>query len=88
MHEIARGIGKHVPGIICLDLYASDEDVYFAEFTFTTAACTRNVCFQPLVADGLLYAILHGQIDPNAATAKYVEKTIGGKSWAFVSLDK
>jgi hypothetical protein len=59
--------------------------VYFSEFTFTTSACQTQ--FQPLAADGLLYAVLHGEILASALDAEYVERTIGGTSWVSVSLD-
>jgi hypothetical protein len=74
-----------------LQVYADDTDMYFSEFTFTSAACKHD--FTPRVADGLLYAALHGDeiwaelVHDDDAVAEYVERTINGVSWVSVALD-
>jgi hypothetical protein len=85
MWKIAKELGRHIPGVVRLDLYADEADVYFSEFTFTTDHCSLE--FQPRVADGLLYAILHGEIPMSAVDAEFVERTIGDTSWVYVPLD-
>jgi hypothetical protein len=78
MASIAKELGQHVPGIVRIDLYAigGSQDVYFSEFTFASNAC--EMYYEPLVADGLLYAILHEKIDPLLVDAGFVERTING----------
>lgn len=55
-----------------------------AEFTFTTAGCGKNMRFSPRVADGLLYAVGHGQIPPEVVTTEFVKRTINNRSWVLV----
>jgi len=38
----------------------------------------------PRVADGLLYAVLHGDVPASAATPEFIRKTIMNKSWVLV----
>mmetsp|Transcript_8693 Transcript_8693/g.21822 ORF Transcript_8693/g.21822 Transcript_8693/m.21822 type:complete len:600 (+) Transcript_8693:95-1894(+) len=85
MHQIAKEIGAHLKGyVVRLDLYASDSKVYFSELTFTSNACGGQ--FRPLVADGLLHAILKEQIPASSVTAEVVERTIRDDSWVRVTL--
>ena len=74
--------------VVRIDLYASENDVVFSEFTFTTFGCMPD--FTPRVADGLLYAISHNQI-PNptvVVTSSYVQKIVTDTSWVLVSLEE
>lgn len=88
---IAKEVGRQMAyeGVVRLDLYGGDNGeggegtVYFSEFTFTTSGCWKD--FQPLTADGLLYAIAHGQIPADvAASPEFVERTLGRESWVLV----
>jgi hypothetical protein len=85
MLAIVQKMGEHLPpGIVCIDLYANDTDVYFSEFTFTRQRC--NTFFAPIVADALLYSMSHGLVTSNLVTGDYVEQTIADRSWVHVSL--
>jgi len=88
MLQVASEIAPHMPDhVIRLDLYSSDTRVVFSELTFTTAACRRT--FLPLVADGLLYALSQGLVDPEiAANPDFIKKTISDRSWVKVQMDK
>jgi hypothetical protein len=85
MLSIVKKMGENIPGIVCIDLYANDQDVYFSEFTFTRKRC--DTFFEPIVADALLYSMSNGLIDSNLVTADYVEKTIADRSWVHVSFE-
>ena len=85
MLSIVKKMGENIPGVVCIDLYANDEDVYFSEFTFTRHQCREH--FQPIVADGLLYSMSHGLIESHLVTSEYVEKTIADRSWIHVSFE-
>jgi hypothetical protein len=72
-------------GIVSIDLYASDTDVYFSEFTFTRNLCRTDS--SPKVVDALLYFIDHKLIDTAQVTAEFVEQTLADRSWVQVALD-
>jgi hypothetical protein len=85
MRKIAEEeLGPHLPGVVRLDLYASETEIYFSEFTFTTAACAFG--FRPRVADGFLYALDHELLSPTSIiTPDFVRDTILGTSWVHLS---
>lgn len=85
--QIAKEVGKHFPGeVLRIDLYGGGEDVYFSEFTFTTAGCWRR--FTPAVTDGLLYGLMKGRISPEVATPENIERMLTDESWVLLSLDE
>jgi len=85
MHKIATELGRHLKGYnVRIDLYASEEEVFFSEFTFTTAGCVDDVNYHPRVADGLLYAVAHGEVPASIATADFVKRTVENKSWVLL----
>lgn len=82
---IVEQLGSHIEGIVSIDLYASDTEVYFSEFTFT-----RNICktdSSPKIVDALLYFADHKLIKPHQMTAQFVEQTLADRSWVQVALD-
>lgn len=85
MLSITKKMGENIPGIVCIDLYANDQDVYFSEFTFTRKRC--DTFFQPIVADALLYSMSNGLIASHLVTSDYVKKTIADRSWVHVSFE-
>jgi bifunctional DNase/RNase len=85
MLSIVKKMGEHIPGIVCIDVYANDQDVYFSEFTFTRGGC--HTFFEPIVADALLYSMSNGLIESHLVTSDYVEKTIADRSWVHVSFE-
>lgn len=86
--KVMAELGKQLfPGeVVRIDVYGGGDQVWFSEFTFSTAGCWRT--FKPRVADGLLYAIAHGKVSPETATAEYVERLMSDVSWALVSFDE
>jgi hypothetical protein len=84
MLSIVKKMGEQIPGVVCIDLYANDQDVYFSEFTFTRKRC--ETFFQPIVADALLYSMSNGLVESHLVTSDYVEKTIADRSWVHVYL--
>jgi hypothetical protein len=86
--SIVESIGARLSkGIVRIDLYAGDEDIYFSEATFTTSQC--KLAFHPAVADGLLFAAVHGVVHrDDASRSAYIEEVIGGSSWGFVELQR
>ena len=87
--RIVESMRKHLPkGVVRIDLYAGENEIYFSEFTFTTAGCDAH--FTPAVADGLLYAVSHERIShEDSKQPEYVEGIINGiGSWALVGLNK
>lgn len=85
MKQIAHDIGQNVPGVIRLDLYADDKEVYLSELTFTSASCLRD--FRPRVADALVYAVANQDISHELATPQFVQSLIHGRSWVLVNPD-
>jgi hypothetical protein len=84
--EIAQAIGKHFPGeVVRLDLYGGGSEVYFSEFTFTTAGCWRS--FTPALTDGLLYGLMMGQLSTKVVTPDYVERVLSDTSWVALMSD-
>lgn len=84
--EIAQAIGKHFPGeVVRLDLYGGGSEVYFSEFTFTTAGCWRT--FTPALTDGLLYGLMMGQLSTKVVTPDYVERVLSDTSWVALMSD-
>lgn len=89
--RIVERLGRRLPrGVVRIDLYAGDRDIFFSEFTFTTGACDSEYTFKPAVAGGLLYAVHHGLIPAEVARRpEYVENVIGGMgSWCLAEVDK
>ena len=85
--DIVNRLGKAFPNeVVRIDLYAGGNDVYFSEFTFTTAGCWRS--FTPALADGLLYALMKNKVSPNVVTPDYVERKLNDRSWVALSLDE
>jgi hypothetical protein len=84
MLSIVKIMGGDIPGVVCIDLHATNEDVYFSEFTFTRKRC--ETFFEPIVADALLYSMSNGLIASHLVTSYYVEQTIADRSWVHVSL--
>ncbi|GKY90533.1 hypothetical protein MPSEU_000027000 [Mayamaea pseudoterrestris] len=78
MLQSVAELGRHIPGVIRLDVYASDfdETVYFSEVTFTSTSC--GVEMEPVVADALLYAFLHENV--TNPTPEFVESVINDRS--------
>jgi hypothetical protein len=85
MQTIVRQLGKHIDGIVRLDLYANDEAVWFSEFTFSSASCRGH--FKPLAADALLYNVLHNRLGQEMVTPQFVEAYINQMSWVLVDMD-
>ena len=77
MLRIVTELGKHVSGVIRIDLYADDKAVYFSEFTFTSTGC--SVEMEPLVAEALLYAVLYNNITSEQATPELVERVLNDR---------
>ena len=76
MREIAEidfGPKLQEKGVVRLDLYAGETDVYFSEITFTSGRSNSN--FRPRAADGHIHAIDHGLI-PITSIADFVCDTI------------
>lgn len=85
--RIAEKIGERLPhGVVRLDLYAGDEDVYFSEVTFTSTGC--KFPFKPAVADGMLYAVMNGQVPEEVVTPEFVEKVIADTSWSSIEFNQ
>ncbi|KAL3935149.1 MAG: hypothetical protein SGBAC_009277 [Bacillariaceae sp.] len=85
MRNIAHELGRHLPKeIVRIDLYSSDDEVYFSEFTFTGNACKGR--FTPWVAGGLLSALYEGRVNPNIIEPQYVKDTIQGHSWSYAPM--
>mmetsp|Transcript_7662 Transcript_7662/g.21337 ORF Transcript_7662/g.21337 Transcript_7662/m.21337 type:complete len:266 (-) Transcript_7662:130-927(-) len=84
--QVVRDFAAHISGWCRIDLYAGNDGIYFSEFTFTPFACQSRIVFKPLVVGGLLLAVANGEIDPKSATSKFIENTIGDKSWVYVSM--
>jgi len=58
---------------------------FLSEFTFSSGACKEGTMnWYPRVADGLLYAVLHGKVPASAATPDFIEKTVTNKSWVLL----
>ncbi len=72
--------------VLYASIYAGEDNIFFSEFTYTTAACGRGIGFKPRVADGLLYALQYGAIDPAMAMPELVKSTIHDTSWVFLTL--
>ncbi|CAJ1969438.1 unnamed protein product [Cylindrotheca closterium] len=82
MRNIVHELGKRLPNQITrIDLYASDHEVYFSEFTYTGSACQGR--FVPWVSGGLLSALYEGRVNPDIITPQYVKDTIQGRSWSY-----
>ena len=84
--RIMQYLGRHFPReVVRIDVYAGGDEVWFSEFTFTTAGCWRR--FTPAVADGLLYGLMKGGISPDVVTPASIERLLTDDSWVLVSLD-
>lgn len=70
--------------VVRVDVYGGGSEVYFSEFTYTTAGCWRR--FQPMVVDGLLYGLMKGEIDAGLVTTEYIEDMLSDDSWVMLSL--
>jgi hypothetical protein len=66
-----------VPGVVRIDLYASNAHIYFSEFTFTNNGC--RIFFEPLVVDAMLYGLLHQQLTPRFVSAETVERFVNNE---------
>jgi len=85
--EVVQQLGKEFPNeVVRIDLYGGGSEVYFSEFTFTTAGCWRK--FTPMLTDGILYGLMKNKIPPETVTPESLEATLSDKSWVLVSLDK
>jgi len=85
MVSIVQQLGNKLPnGIIRIDLYASENDIYFSEFTFTSNGC--RFYYDPLVADAFLYGALYGYFTPRQLTPGFVEQAINQRFWYVVPL--
>jgi hypothetical protein len=69
-------------GIIRIDLYASDRDIYFSEFTYTSNGC--RYYYDPLVADAFLYGALYQIFKPNQLTPTFIEAAINQRFWYII----
>lgn len=69
-------------GIIRIDLYASDREIYFSEFTYTSNGC--RYYYDPLVADAFLYGALYGIFKPSQLTPAFIEAAINQRFWYIV----
>ena len=68
-----------------LHFFVSSSDTVFMCLVVPPRVCSCWKDFQPLTADGLLYAIAHGQIPADvAASPEFVEQTLGDESWVLV----
>lgn len=84
--QIMKQVGKEFPGeVVRVDVYGGGEDVWFSEFTFTTAGCWRR--FTPMLTDGLLYGLMKQQISPELVTPENVARMLTDKSWVVTSVD-
>ncbi|KAL7465461.1 hypothetical protein ACHAXS_005778 [Conticribra weissflogii] len=85
--EIMKRLGELFPQeVVRIDVYGGGDEVWFSEFTFTTAGCWRT--FQPTVTDGLLYAVQYNKIPREVIDADFIQKVLRDDSWVSVSLDK
>ena len=85
--DIVNQLGKLFPNeVVRIDLYGGGDDVYFSEFTFTTAGCFRR--FTPILTEGLLYGLMKNKISPDVVTPNSIERMLSDKSWVALSLDK
>jgi hypothetical protein len=85
MVNIVQQLGHKMPnGIIRIDLYAGEKDIYFSEFTFTSNGC--RFYYEPLVADAFLYGALYGYFTPRQLTPSFVEEAINQRFWYVVPL--
>ena len=82
--NVVSQLAKSVPGIVRIDLYASESDIIFSEFTYTTGFCGMRMNFNPRVADGLLYAVQYGVVEPAAVTPELVRSIIHDTSWIIL----
>mmetsp|Transcript_27634 Transcript_27634/g.58035 ORF Transcript_27634/g.58035 Transcript_27634/m.58035 type:complete len:491 (+) Transcript_27634:105-1577(+) len=84
--EVMKRLGKLFPReVIRIDVYGGGDEVWFSEFTFTTAGCWRT--FQPIVTDGVLYAVQYNKIPREVINADFIQKVLRDDSWVSVSLD-
>ncbi|CAJ1950538.1 unnamed protein product [Cylindrotheca closterium] len=85
MRNIVHELGKRLPKeIVRIDLYSSDDEVYFSEFTYTGYACQKR--FTPWIAGGLLSALHGDTVDPGIVSPQYVKDTIQGHSWSYAPM--
>lgn len=86
MVAMVQELGQQIEevGIVRIDLYASDEDIYFSEFTFTSNGC--RFFYDPLVADSLLYAAMYGHLTKAQLTASFIEQSVNSRLWYIVPL--
>lgn len=84
--EVATALAAGAPGPVRIDLYASERDIYFSEYTYTTSFCKPSAGFRPRVADGLIHAVQRGAIDPARATPELVRSIIHDTSWVYLTL--
>ena len=67
-------------------MYAGEDNIFFSEFTYSAAVCKCRIGFKPQVADGLLYTLQYGVLDPAMATPELVKSAIHDTFWVFLTL--
>ena len=83
MVQMVKTLSQKLPkGIIRIDLYASEKDIYFSEFTYTSNGC--RFYYSPLVADAFLYGALYGIFTPEQLTPAFIEAAINQRFWYVV----
>ena len=83
MVQMVTALSLKLPkGIIRIDLYASDRDIYFSEFTYTSNGC--RYYYDPLVADAFLYGALYRIFKPNQLTPTFIEAAINQRFWYII----
>ena len=83
MVQMVTALSLKLPkGIIRIDLYASDRDIYFSEFTYTSNGC--RYYYDPLVADAFLYGALYQIFKPNQLTPTFIEAAINQRFWYII----
>jgi TupA-like ATPgrasp len=83
MVEMVKTLSLKLPrGIIRIDLYASDSEIYFSEFTYTSNGC--KYYYDPLVADAFLYGALYEIFKPSQLTPTFIEAAINQRFFYII----
>jgi hypothetical protein len=83
MVEMVKTLSLKLPrGIIRIDLYASEREIYFSEFTYTSNGC--KYYYNPLVADAFLYGALYEIFKPSQLTPTFIEAAINQRFFYII----
>ena len=78
MVRIAQTLSRDIAALVRVDLYASDRDIYFSEFTFTPDACARDHS-EPAAAKQIVAYAMKSPRESWCLTSRVVECAIGTK---------